>query len=127
MRKVTDMPTSLAEALHILDGKVERTIANNTRLRRLASGRVAVVLHSTEVVTFTPEGTIILNSGGYRSVTTKARMNACLRTTGYGVSQQKWGWYVIDRWTTVRTTAAGPVHFAEDFTDGITLPLDREG
>lgn len=41
----------------------------------LDAPEVRVMLHGTDVVTFLPDGTVRLDSGGWRTVTTKERMN----------------------------------------------------
>jgi hypothetical protein len=86
-----NMPTNHTDAERILAGHDERKIGNNTYLIRRADG-IAVRLHSTDVVTFHSDNTITLNSGGYRTYTTKDRMNACLRQ--YRVFQHNWNWYI---------------------------------
>ena len=49
--------------------------------------------HATNVVTFLPNGGTILRDGGWKTVTTKARMNAC----GFGVHVSASGyWWVED-------------------------------
>lgn len=52
---------------------------------------IDVVYHSTAVVTIHPNGSYTLRSGGYKSATTKSRINAysCAR-----VWQHKHVWYV---------------------------------
>jgi hypothetical protein len=47
-----------------------------TRVQKRAEG-IAIKYHDTDVVLFTPEY-IELNSGGWRTLTTKSRMNECL-------------------------------------------------
>lgn len=54
-----------------------RKIANNTYLERRDDSTIALRLHATDVVTFRP-GTITLDSGGWRTVTTKNRINYAL-------------------------------------------------
>jgi hypothetical protein len=49
-------------------------VGNNTYLKRRGDN-VAIQLHNTDVVTYTPDNAAILNSGGWRTVTTKARIN----------------------------------------------------
>lgn len=51
--------------------------------------------HRTDVVTFTPS-TITLRTGGYRTVTTKRRMNQAAQQFGlaYSVYQNRFDWYV---------------------------------
>jgi len=58
-------------------------------------GQTAVRYHATDVVKFTAE-TITLDSGGWRTVTTKARMNQAATQfgLGYQVYQLKGVWYV---------------------------------
>jgi hypothetical protein len=57
-----------------LSGRDRRKVANNTYLIR-REGSIAVRLHDTDVVTYLPNGDIVLNSGGWQTVTTKGRMN----------------------------------------------------
>ena len=54
-----------------------------------------VKYHNTEVVKFTPK-TIVLNTGGWKSNTTKTRMNQASNqfNLGYNVFQTKGKWYV---------------------------------
>lgn len=54
-----------------------------------------VVYHHTTVVKWTPK-TIVLNTGGYFTNTTKTRMNQASSQfkLGYHVYQKKFGWYV---------------------------------
>ncbi len=51
-----------------------RKIARNTYLKRRGVS-IAVQLHDTDVVTYSPDGSITLNSGGWNTVTTRDRMN----------------------------------------------------
>lgn len=55
---------------------------------------VAVRLHETNIVTFAPDGTITLNSGGWRTATTKERMNDALRDHGVQITASNGMWYV---------------------------------
>lgn len=73
--------------------KLERKVANNTYVVARENA-VSVRLHNTDVVTFHRDGTITLNSGGWRTVTTKARINDALGRTGY-VSQDKSVWHYL--------------------------------
>lgn len=52
-----------------------RPVARNTRLYRRGED-YAIQLHETDVVTFHPNGKVTLNSGGWRTVTTKDRINS---------------------------------------------------
>lgn len=51
-----------------------RPIANNTRLVRVDADTIAVVLHSTAVVTYHRSGEFTIYGGGWNTVTTKARI-----------------------------------------------------
>lgn len=57
------------------DADAGKPLENNTRLHRRADG-YAIRLHATDVVTIHDDGTYTLDSGGWRTVTTKARINA---------------------------------------------------
>ena len=55
--------------------KDDRPLASNTRLQSRPGGSIAVRLYSTDIVTYHPDGRITLRSGGWRTYTTKARIN----------------------------------------------------
>ena len=56
-------------------------------------GDIHVRYHDTDVVVFGVD-TITLSSGGFKTVTTKARINACLSGTGWRLCQTKKEWFV---------------------------------
>ena len=79
------------EAAAALNGRESKKIGNNTYMKRREGGAVACMLHDTDVITWKPDGGIIYNSGGWKTVTTKARMNE------YGpasVCQTAGQWYI---------------------------------
>ncbi len=51
-----------------------KPLANNTRLFRRGED-FAIRFHATDIITIHPDGTYTLNSGGYRTMTTKERIN----------------------------------------------------
>ncbi len=55
--------------------KDSRPIACNTRIETRDGDAIAVLYHSTDVVTYYPDGTVVLNSGGWQTYTTKDRFN----------------------------------------------------
>lgn len=66
-----------------------------TTARRLDNGGVAIKYHNTDVITYGPDGSITVNTGGYRTVTTKTRINEYL-PRGYPNLYQSagvWYWY----------------------------------
>lgn len=58
-------------------------------------GMTKVVYHSTPIVSFDSE-TIILNTGGWQSVTTKRKMNQASSQFGLGfsVTQKNFEWFI---------------------------------
>lgn len=69
-----------------------KKLENNTYLHRVGSG-IAVKLHATDVVVVTPDNDYILNTGGWQTVTTKARINDYSPAR---ISQRKGLWYLTD-------------------------------
>jgi hypothetical protein len=68
---------SFRQADEALQGRnsARRKLGNNTYLERRGDGSIAVKLHDTDVVTYRADGSIVLDSGGWLTVTTKDRMN----------------------------------------------------
>lgn len=87
------------EGLATLKGKTSRKIGNNTYMS-LEEGIIRIRLHGTDVVTIYRDNSINLNSGGWRTVTTKDRMNKYL-SPPWRVVQEKFEWYVWN-WETKR-------------------------
>lgn len=76
-------------------------------MRLLANGDIAIRYHNTDVVTLHADNSATLNSDGYRTMTTKARMNEY--APGRGISQTNGLWYMSD----------GSLYY-----DGITVDAD---
>ena len=70
----------------------KRKLGNNTYLVVRDDGGFGVRLHNTEVVIHY-EDQIVLDTGGWYSVTTKARMN---EYTPFHICQKDYDWYVDD-------------------------------
>lgn len=70
-----------------------KPIANNTRLHSCLDGSFEIKLHGHPIITIHPNH-IALDSCGYKTVTTKARMNT-FTPVGFKVVQRKYNWYVI--------------------------------
>ncbi len=81
-----------------------------TTARRGPDG-LSVVYHQTEVVHQLPDGGIVLDSGGWRTLTTKTRMNQAANQYGldFQVSQKDFSWFVDWKGATI------------PFTDGMIL------
>lgn len=103
--RVPDKPMGYAELDRQLQGrnKESRKLAFATYLQRRGEN-IALRLHDTDIVTFTPSGDRILNSGGWHTSFTKAR----IALAGIRLSQESGVWYVG----------------AARFQDGITLKAD---
>lgn len=95
-----------------LRGKQERKLGNNTVVRRVDDGPdIAVYLHRTPIITYSPDGGLTLRNGGWQTATTKQRI-AQLLPFGFHIHQEKHEWYV--------TTPRG----VYDFYDGMQLQSD---
>lgn len=71
-----------------------RKIANNTWEWMCENGVRNVQLHRTLIFQGTPTGQIRINTGGFETVTTKARLNMLLHPLGYHIWQKNYVWYV---------------------------------
>lgn len=73
-----------------------KKLKNNTYLERKADGDIAVRLHSTDIITLHRNCSATLDSGGWRTMTTKDRLNEY----GFIISQQEgiWMYHGIQRW-----------------------------
>jgi hypothetical protein len=82
------------EAEKRLGGRDSRKLENNTYLKRRGEN-LAVMLHHTDVVTYFPNGNIQLNSGGWRTMTTKDRIN---KYAPIRLWANKGQWYAGQTW-----------------------------
>ena len=64
-----------------------------TSLYRLDDTTIGLKYHHTTVVEFRMDGSIKINSGEWRSKTTKDRINQAIRGLGV-VFQENWEWYL---------------------------------
>ena len=72
-----------------------RHITKNNTLVQTTNGTTTVRLHHTTVVSF-DQDRVTLNSGGWRTVTTKARMNQAANQFAlpYRVWQKDFSWFI---------------------------------
>jgi hypothetical protein len=105
------IPTTYTEAREALNGRDRRKIANNTTLVDLGDGAIGLRLHTTTVVTFCPDGSLVLNTGGWQTVTTKDRLNRVIRAHGWSVYADRRVWHIAHR-------DGAPL----EFEDGFTIP-----
>jgi len=70
-----------------------KKLAHNTYAKRRGSYAIAVRLHNTDIILFSKDGTIRYNTNGWRTVTTKERLN---RFGPVGVYQRNYEWFLSD-------------------------------
>jgi hypothetical protein len=88
---------------------------HNSRARRLGNSAIAVRYHSTDILTYQPDGCITLNSGGWQTLTTKEHINDDLPAP-WRLYQKRSVWYLWNRRT-------GEEYI---FQDGITITAAGE-
>jgi hypothetical protein len=72
-------------------GIIDTKIVDNNTVKITTKNEVIYRLYNTNVVIIKHDGTLILNSGGFRSQTTKSRIS---KYSGYNVYQKKGIWCV---------------------------------
>jgi hypothetical protein len=78
---------------------------------------VSILLHQTAVIRFYPDGRIVLNTGGWQTVTTKDRLNRCLPYPWHVASDaRKGGWGLYENSERVA-----------HYSDGMELRPDSNG
>ena len=102
-------PTTYADAAALLGSVTMRKIGHNTYLERGLGASIGVRFHATTVVRFHADGTMTLDAQGYRTSTTKERMNRYL-PDGYRIFQKAGTWRLDT-----------PHGGTEDYRDGVTL------
>lgn len=117
--------TDAHEFLHTRGKPVPRKkTANNTYLHRTDYNGVDFIhlrLHNTDVVTWSDDGLIVLNTGGWLTVTTKARINDVLPRP-WCLSSVKGTWFL-----TKRTAYGEPPAPAYRYQDGIQMRRTPSG
>jgi hypothetical protein len=115
---------SYSDAAGFLGSKSERPIGHNTRVELRDDGAISVKYHGSPVVVYYPEGSVdgapvtVLNSCGWRTMTTKERINAFC-PAGFDVYQERGNWILSKGYWN------DPQRQTWNFADGITI--DRFG
>lgn len=86
---IKNIPKSYKDAEQFLGNKVIKKVCNNTLVIKDMNDDILLKLHDTVVVIWYKDGRIKLNSGGYKTVTTKSRINAALKSTEYFVGSKR--------------------------------------
>ena len=84
-----------------------KVVANNTIEYIRANGDRVIRLHHTDIVTFKENGDIVLNTGGWKTVTTKDRINKFLPS-------HQWITTIKGQW--ILTVVDKSYQFADDMT-----------
>lgn len=106
------------EALQRVGGNLGK-LGHNTEILSLKGGGVGIKLHGTIIVEYFQDR-IVLDSGGYLTVTTKARMNEVL-PSWVRVSQVRGDWSVTIKQGLYDKGRTIP------FADGMTILTDEHG
>ena len=104
---------SLKQAIR---AKPIRKVRPNTFEINNPDGSRTIRFWNTDIATFAPDGSVTLNSGGYRTFTTKDRINLVLAPLGFALFQERHAWFVLNRADGSRQT----------FTDGMRLEAPRK-
>lgn len=87
------MTPTHADMIALIRGKTNRDrrkLGNNLWGFIRTDGAVAIMLHFTYIVILYPDGTAMVNSGGYHTHTTKKRIN---QFSPIKVYQKNWEWF----------------------------------
>lgn len=79
------------DAAKVLGDRRERTLGYATRLLGHGDNSISIVHHWTPIITYFPDGTFEVNCGGFRTSTTKERLNLF---TPLWVWQKNYQWFV---------------------------------
>lgn len=124
MKTYQELDEFISKGRHPRDG---RTLQNNTQAVRLSGGAIAVRLHSTDVLTFNQDGTVVLDSGGWLTYTTKDRINTYL-PRDWSLYQERGSWYVVRHvyrdFDPATEDEPQPERVTYLFADGMTLCPD---
>jgi len=66
------------QLVETLGKRPSKKLDNNTYARRMDNGHLAIKLHDTDILEFTPRGKIIARMGGWNTLTTRDRLNSYL-------------------------------------------------
>lgn len=107
--KMKDYYRSYKDWVDFLGTKTYKKVCHQTNVRLNYNLSIGISYWNTNFVTIYPSGNIELNSSGYRTVTTKSRLN---QFTPYRVVifQKDYVWYIVDSYGDMT-----------EFVDGIKL------
>lgn len=106
-----------ATAKELLKNRDGKKLENNTYLSK-GEENIYIRLHDTNIITFLPNGRTILNSGGYKTATTKDRMNKYLPHP-FQIYREQNEWYLYGK--TSVSFWNDPNKFRNPFKDGMVI------
>ncbi len=83
----------------LMNGRTDKKLGNNTWGYMAPGGLLEITLHKTVILRATPNGSLKLDSGGYKTVTTKDRLNEYL-PAWYQIYQAGGVWHLVHFLTT---------------------------
>ena len=92
----------------------KRLGGRNTVLYKVDEHSFAVCYHNTEVVIIHDDGSYTLQTGGYKSMTTKARIN---EYSPAGIQQRKFEWYLDGKYFKSGCRVDSNGHLIEDLQE----------
>ena len=105
------MKESKKEIMGGIESTESKIVANNTVAYTRPDGTKVIRLHHTDILEFPKKGGVVFNSGGWKTVTTKERMNEFQSETF--IHQAKGLWYL--------SFPADKTPYNDPFFDGITV------
>jgi hypothetical protein len=114
MARMSATIRSYGDAVRFLNGAKSRKLGHNTWVEDCGDS-VSIFYHQTEIVRYYSTGEIQLDSGGWRSVTTKQRLSACSPFQVYSEGNGDWA---------VRTGRERNGGDSAQFEDGMTSDAD---
>lgn len=101
--------------------KSSKFIANNTIEITLLNDTKIIRLHNTNIVTFATDGKIILNSGNWRTLTTKQRINSFIGDYNLAIVQRNYSWKL-----TKYSTSSYCIIKETSFFDGMIIDTNND-
>jgi len=93
MNKHSIIPNNFTDARTLLGDADERTVDRNTILLPMPDGSIGLKYHRTVIVRYNPDGTVTVDAGGWRTSTTKQRMNQAI-PAGFRIFSKARTWHV---------------------------------
>jgi hypothetical protein len=86
-----------------------------TAVKRDNDGTLRITYHNTDVVSVDREGRVTLDSGNYRTYTTKLRMNQAANqfNLGYQIQQRDFEWWVVLQDSAGTCAVNSPIKFRD--------------